>query len=308
MPENITVLMSAYNGEKYIREQLDSIRCQKGVNVTLLVRDDGSTDATARIVSGYMKEFPDLPMELIRGANVSYVKSFTELVRIARIRYADCRWFAFADHDDVWLDDKLSTAVRKLNDASADNTLPALYCSNAMLVNSRLEKIGLFRRETPRITPQRSLIHNIVTGCTAVFNARAAEIFAERTIEKLAVHDQYLYIICALLGRVVYDPVPHILYRQHGNNQVGKPGRLRSLVRSLKKLFKDTHSLEDRAQSVLTALNDLLPADRRSMVSELAGYRQSVRKRWKLFCDAEFSYPTLTGNLLFRCKILLGRV
>lgn len=305
--DKVVVLMSAYNGEAYIVEQIDSIVAQKDVDVTLVVRDDGSTDATWSIIQAYKENKPDKSIELIRGNNIGYVKSFHELVVYGIKKYHDC-YFAFSDHDDVWLDDKLSTAVCQLKDRHIDKSLPALYCSNAMMVNVELEEMGLFRKTTPMITPQRCLIHNIVTGCTAVFNVKAAEIFANYQISDIAVHDQYLYIICVLLGTVIYDPVPHILYRQHGRNQIGKPSLSKRLADSFKKLFQDTHSLEYRAQRIFATLNEFLPADERRIVLELAEYKQSVRKRLKLFCDLEFSYSTIRDNILFRCKILMGRV
>lgn len=299
--------MSAYNGESYILEQLDSIYNQKGVNVSLVVRDDGSMDSTYFILCDYKNTHPDFNMRILKGQNIGYVKSFYELTFFALDNYQDC-YFAFSDHDDVWLEDKLAVAISSLQTMAQKDGSPLLYCSNAMMVDVNLREIGLFREDSPIISAKRSLIHNIVTGCTAVFNRRAAELFVYRQIESITVHDQFLYIICTLLGDVIYDNTPHILYRQHGKNQIGKPSRVATLSVSLKKLFKGTHSLEERAQRILEALEGELPEDKKRIVREVAMYRHSLKNRLKLFMDKEFRYPSALSNFLFRCKILIGRI
>lgn len=307
--DDITVLMSAYNGEKFIREQLDSIRNQDNVRVRLLVRDDGSSDTTGRILTEYMAEFPDFQMTLVRGDNMGYVKSFTELVKIALVRYPNCSYFAFSDHDDVWMRDKLQTATITLNKLNArTENIPIMYCSNTRLVDADLTPVGLFRNNPPEISKSKCLIQNIVTGCTAVFNRKAACLFAERQIPDIAVHDQFLYIICTLLGKTVYDHEPHILYRLHGDNQVGKPNVFKKLKQSAAKLTKDTHSLEKRAKDILSAFDDLLSEKDREIVSVLANYRNSLGARFKLMFDSRFRYTSLLSNVIFKIKIITGRV
>lgn len=307
--DDVVVLMSAYNGEKFIREQLDSIRGQENVNVHLLVRDDGSSDATERLLTEYINEFPEFQMDLVRGDNIGYVKSFTELIKIALVRYADCPYFAFADHDDVWMRDKLLIAAATLNKLNAwTDNIPIMYCSNTQLVDADLNPIGLFWSNPPEISKSKCLIQNIVTGCTAVFNRKAACLFAERQIPDIVVHDQFLYIICTLFGKTIYDHEPHMLYRQHGDNQVGKPGIFKRFKQSAVKLTRDTHSLEKRANSILLTFDDLLSEKDRAIVSVLANYRVSIMDRLKLMFDSRFRYTSLLSNVIFKIKIIMGRV
>jgi len=310
MGTDVIVLMSAYNGEKFIREQLESIRCQKNITVTLLIRDDGSSDSTEHIISDYVKTFPDFHIEFIRGDNIGYVKSFTELIRIALIRYPKYNYFAFCDHDDIWLDDKLDRAIGLLEQSNHReiNNIPIMYCSNAQLVDAELNPIGMFFKIPPSISKPKCLIQNIVIGCTAVFNRKAAILFVERHIPNITVHDQFLYIICTLLGKTIYDHEAHILYRQHGNNQVGKPCVYKRLKQSATKLMQDTHSLEQRAKYILSKFNDLLPMYEKSVVSRLANYRSSTSSRLSFFFDRRFQYDSFISNLIFRMKIIIGRV
>lgn len=305
---NITVLMSAYNGGLYIEEQIESIRNQKDVNVRLLIRDDGSKDNTISIVNKYKKSHPDFDIRLMTGNNIGYVDSFFYLVDRALSIYMDCDYFAFSDHDDVWLEDKLFVAYNTISNEGFRESEPVLYCANALMVDSNLNEIGAFRDYIPEITKESCLIQNIVTGCTTLFNRKAAQLFTDYKIPGIVVHDQFLYIICTLLGHTVYDPTPHILYRQHGSNQVGKPNFYKRFNSSLKKLTKDTHSLENRACNILTYLNDLLDDDNRIIVGKLANYRKSLKNRILLLFDSKFRYQSLFSNIVFKFKIIIGRV
>lgn len=307
--DEITVLMSAYNGERYIKEQIDSIRCQKEVKVNLLIRDDGSLDTTLQIILEYKKCYPSFSLDVIAGDNMGYVQSFTELVKIALERFPNCQYFAFSDHDDVWLDNKLDRAISMLNQYDAPTAnIPLLYCSNAMMVDSNLVPIGLFFNKPREVSKAKCLIENIAIGCTTVFNRKAACLFVERQIPKITVHDQFLYIICTLLGRTIYDHESYILYRQHGGNQVGKPSVLKKYQRSLKKLTKNTHSLEDRAKNFLLKFDDLLSDEDKAVLSTLRDYKSSMQSRFRLILDHRFRYSSLMSNVVFIVKIIIGRV
>lgn len=304
--DGIAVLLSTYNGSEYIKEQLDSIISQKSVSIKLIVRDDGSTDDTYQKLIFFTERHPDTDIILIKGENVGYVKSFCLLTKFALENFPDIQYFSFSDQDDVWLSDKLLTALNRVRDK---RNHPILYCSNAIMANQNLKEIGLFRRNgIPVITPQTCLIQNIATGCTTLFNRDAAIEYVNNQISDIAVHDQYLYIICTLFGETIYDNGAHILYRQHCNNQVGKPSLTNRLLKSVKKIFTHSHSLEHRAQLIYQEFKDDLAGDSLDAVRKLAFYRKSIRNRLSLFFDSRFRYDSLLSNVLFRLKILIGRV
>lgn len=129
--DNIIVMMSTYNGEKYIKEQIESIFSQKGVNIKLIVRDDGSNDLTRNIVEG----FEDERIELISGENLGWKESFNELVRYA----GTCEFYAFSDQDDVWIPEKLKTGIAFIK----GQTIPCLYYCDAMIADENLNIIGI---------------------------------------------------------------------------------------------------------------------------------------------------------------------
>ena len=129
----ICVMLSSYNGEKYIKEQIDSILAQKiDGEMILLVRDDGSTDETKQILNEYRSKYNNISW--YTGDNLKAAKSFWDLVNSA----PDADYYAFCDQDDVWYPDKLVRAINALE----KEAIPALYASNVVVVDQNLNSIG----------------------------------------------------------------------------------------------------------------------------------------------------------------------
>ena len=209
--KTVQVLMSSYNGEKYIREQIDSILAQQGVNVILLVRDDGSSDSTCDILKEYENK---KLLEGIYGENVGPAKSFFDLINKA----VDADYYALSDQDDVWDGDKLLIAIEALSSIE-DNY--ALYCSNTRLVDGNLNFIKN-EDDNPLISLESSMIKNFCTGCTVVFNKKLIKLLQNNTPRNVVAHDWWINVVTlALDGKVIYDTNPHICYRQHGSNVSG---------------------------------------------------------------------------------------
>ena len=95
MQYKVLILLSVYNGQKYLQEQLNSLYNQRGVDVSILIRDDGSSDHSIDIIRENQK---DHDIKLIEGKNVGFAQSFWELVRNA----TEADYYAFCDQDDYW--------------------------------------------------------------------------------------------------------------------------------------------------------------------------------------------------------------
>jgi len=115
----VQVLLSTYNGDQFVKELVKSILGQSGVDVRLLIRDDGSTDTTLDILDLLAKSHPEI--ELIKATNCGVVGSFFELLSLAK----DSDFYAFADQDDIWKPDKLISAVMMLE--SINSGEPTMY-------------------------------------------------------------------------------------------------------------------------------------------------------------------------------------
>lgn len=307
--KKILVLISTYNGEKYLKEQLESIRAQRGVEVRILVRDDGSKDNTINLLKDFSKSYPSLIEDVISGNNVGSTASFSELMRVAYEDYSeDFQYYAFADQDDFWLEDKLNRAMLRLKDL--DETKPNMYCSNKIIVDSNLNKIEGILSPKIELTKGRALARNIATGCTMVFNKRALELFATHKTEYIKIHDHAIFLICTFLGNVIYDNEAFILYRQHGHNQLGGmdtfKDRMRDRLRKKGKL--NEHLLERTAKAFKDAYHDLLSEEDIKLIQVMSSYRDGFSNRLRLFFNKDISKERFEENVFFKLKVLLGGV
>lgn len=209
MEKKIHVLLSAYNGEAYIREQVDSILGQSYKNIEVYVRDDGSKDATVEILKEYEKQGQ---IHLEAGSNIGYIESFQWLIAHG----GDADYYAFSDQDDVWLPDKLQMAVEKL--ADMDESEPVLYFSNYDYYDGELNFMAHHSSRVPYISFANSLVDCVSLGFNSVFNRKARDMVAQDMPTKSTGHDWWMYMVCAGMGRVVYDPRVTVKYRRHSRN------------------------------------------------------------------------------------------
>lgn len=234
MSKSVVVLLSTYNGEKYIREQLDSLFIQEGVDLQICVRDDGSTDGTVQILQEYEKAGK---IHLQLGKNLGFALSFRELVASA----PHCDYYAFCDQDDVWLPRKLINAVEAME--KEDSSIPLMYYTSLTVVNEKLEQIvksscGYIDENDPNVF-QNAVLCTGANGCTEVFNNAAREAFLRVPANCMICHDYSVNTIASGLGKVIFSRDSQILYRQHGNNAFGYlRGNIRILIRSLKSFFR----------------------------------------------------------------------
>ncbi|WP_455621466.1 glycosyltransferase family 2 protein [Parabacteroides sp.] len=303
--KKIVVLLSTYNGERFLCAQLDSLMAQEGVVLRVLARDDGSLDGTREILADYEERYPGV-LEVIEGENVGFAMSFTRLLQRAVERYVDADYFAFCDQDDVWMPDKLKAAVDRL--IGEDQSLPLAYCSNTTLVDVNLRVIR--QAWNPRevvLTKERALIQSFATGCTMVFNRVAAETYVTHLPEVIKVHDFLMYQLCMFLGKVVWDEKSHILYRQHGNNQIGKKDFMGRMRKRMEGHYKE-HVLELQNRRFLVAYKDLLSVEDVGLISRLVFYRKNWLSRLLLLFDGKIKYTQLESNFFYVLKIIKGGV
>lgn len=223
--------MGIYDGARYLAAQLESFSDQTHRHWDLIVGDDGSTDAGPDMVRGYARNAASRGnrVTLVPGPGRGYVANFLGLAARSP-ETAD--WLAFSDQDDVWLPDRLARGIAALGALPRDR--PALYCSRTWVTD---EALG-HRRLSP-LYPRppgfrNALVQNIAAGNTILLNraaaalARAAAPAAAR-VPGLAAHDWWLYqIVTGVGGTVIRDPEPTLLYRQHGENQIGENTSLRA--------------------------------------------------------------------------------
>lgn len=301
------ILLSTYNGEKYIEEQILSLQKQKDVNIHILIRDDGSTDSTISIIKKLKKMYNNI--SLLEGSNVGCAKSFFELLILA-YKYKNIEYYAFCDQDDIWLEDKLKRAV-KLLDLYKNNELEQiLYCSNLWIVNKQLNNKRLkYSKGYVRIDKLNSLAESYATGCTMVFSRPVIDFFNNNRPKRIHLHDLWIYHQCIFLGKVIYDDESYILYRQHENNVVGAKtslaSKIKSKLRSIVNIRKQ-HYREYEAQEIINIYSKLINPVILKQIKLVAYYKKNINFRIKLFLSKKIVRRNFWNNILFKIRIILG--
>lgn len=218
--DTIDILLPTYNGEKYLKEQLDSILNQTYKNIRLIISDDCSKDSTPEILEEYRKK--DERIELyLQKENIGVVKGIEFLLKKVKSNY-----YMLADQDDVWLPIKVEKSIETLTKQNADlvfgdlevvdQNLKTIYPSfgDFMMLNRKINKyIDSYKV---------NYLYNCVTGCTVLSKKEFIEkILPIPTESKYLIHDHWIGLIVALNGKLAYMPEKYIKYRQHGDNQVG---------------------------------------------------------------------------------------
>ena len=230
--KKVLIMMSTYNGEKYIRAQIESILAQKTeAEFFLRIRDDGSKDGTCKIIEDIIKENPK-KIELIKGENKGYNASFFELINMAE----DYDYYAISDQDDIWLENKIQSALKMLSEVDAD--VPALYASTSFLVHDDLKPFGSTRKKRREFTIYNTIVQNICPGHSQVLNNALLRIIKENIeISNIYVYDSWITNYAMLYGTILFDNNSHTLYRQHSGNQLGSgKNAIGQMLSSLKKI------------------------------------------------------------------------
>lgn len=296
----ITVLMSTYNGERFLREQMDSILKQQDVDVRVLVRDDGSKDNTLPILEDYRQCGQ---ADYYTGPNMGPAYSFLDLLRQA----PDSDYYAFADQDDVWLSDKLCIAVRHLQEA-ADQ--PALYFSRTQLVDEHLSPLPHHLSPlNPYLTFGESLIYEFIPGCTMVMNRALRDIVNTYRPDYLPMHDVWIYSIALAVGaRIFFDGEPHMLYRQHGANTIGQGYSIwHEWSRRWQRISSNEQSRSRRAQELRKGFPDYITPENLSLLDDFIRGKHSLLQRAKLLTDHRLRCASLPTQRLFWVNLLINK-
>lgn len=306
MNNKVKVLMSTYNGQKYLREQLDSILHQENVNVSILIRDDGSQDGTIGIITEYADKYPNI--EFIKGNNLGFAQSFMNLIYKAS-EYKDIEYFAFSDQDDVWFPEKLESAISMLGDI--DGSKMRLYFSNTIAVDDNLKPLfKTHTQSTLRLDKTASLVRYFILGCTMVFDKNLVDfVTSHKPVHNIMMHDLWIHQTCAFFGEIVYDDETRIMYRQHSSNAAGVGFSKLTRMRRLKKSFatyERRHFRELNAKNLLDTYGKILTEEDYALISAAAYYRQNYGNRIKLFKCNKIDMGTKLSNIAIRARIILG--
>ena len=290
------VMLSSYNGEKYIEKQILSVLAQADVDVRLCIRDDGSSDGTVHIIRDLMKQTDRISLSEAR--NIGYAKSFWSLLLE---NDGSCDYYAFCDQDDIWDQKKLAAAISLL-DRKSD--IPALYVSRVVSVNNRMETLSTNCFHTRGAVNTYEIFQkSCFPGCVFVFNQKALELIRQYH-GYMESHDWAVYSIVSVFGEIIYDNSSYILYRIHDQNTIGNRGRLGELQIKIKRLFNPSkHTRSHCARDFITYFGErITDKNIRNYISDIGNYRENGKSKWRLILNPRYH------NLVFRIMIILNRV
>lgn len=303
----ITVLLSTYNGEKFLREQLDSILCQKDVELHLLVRDDGSKDSTLAILNEYVKD--NANMTILSEPNIGCEASFEKLGLYA---YTQCKtdYYAYADQDDVWFPEKLSKSIS----AIANEKQPALYCCNQMITDEKLNPMHLMVEDSQynRLCEVQAI--NFLKnrhGCVMVWNRPLMDVLgkSKHSDKYTPIHDGWLALLARCSGKVIMGKEPLQYYRVHSANVSGYATGVCSRIKKGVKLYWLKDSLHTLYAA--DALRSVSQPDERcegiKYLKKVIRYKKNILTRLDVAFSRQIWHEGISDGIIHSVAVLLGK-
>lgn len=290
----IAILMSTYNGEKFIKEQLDSLLSQDLAPTKIIIRDDGSKDDTVNLLEDYASNYNFI--DYYCGKNIGPAKSFFELIN----KYDGYDYYALCDQDDVWFKDKLSSAISKLE--NEDKNIPLLYAGRFTLTDERLNPIKSDVSKLYSFSDfAHSLIYHSAPGCTFVFNETARKQIIKYDVNKeyCVIHDAIIHKVVTMFGKMILDEEPHMYYRQHKGNVIGLTAnkaselfhRINNFVSGYIKNYRS-----ESAKSLLNVYGNECSKENKELLNIVANYKNNKQLKKELLNRDCFKSHTINDE------------
>lgn len=301
MPKKVIVVISTYNGAKNIKKQLNSIFAQQGVNVSVYIRDDCSTDNTVKVIQQYKTQHPEYEIIIEQGENLGFAKSFwTALLNCGVADY-----YAFSDQDDVWKKDKLFKCINVMDEQ--EDIAQLSYCKMQRSdenLNRLLEQVDVLRPE--QLTKKLTLIKTFNYGAATVIN-RQAKLLICRTwpeIEDLP-HDMWAGVVCHWFGKVYFVNEELYYWIRYNTSVTGEGTKKTGILYRLKKTI-NKKSYPNISVALLEHYSDLLLPKDKEFLLTIKNYKKNFRDKAALLFDSSFKRSNLMGTLSLKLGILFN--
>lgn len=323
--EKIDILLATYNGEKFVKEQIESILNQTYENFNLIISDDASTDNTLNILEEYEKK--DTRIKVFKKEkNKGLIDNFEFLLKNVTSDY-----FMFSDQDDIWKKDKIEKSINKLKEENS-----GLVYTDLEIVDEKLNVIypsyWKYKQIYIKIIKYNSFealyLNNFVTGCTILAKSKyIKDILPLPRNSKFVLHDYWTALIVSAKDKISYVEEPTIQYRQHKNNRVGSSRKSDQLenFEDLRNLFikvKIEHFevFKENIEKIKTKEISKYTNEALKYFENLKKVKYINLKNWNLFFRLykyeEFSYTIqnfiilnipILGKLAFKIKKMIRK-
>ena len=294
----VLVLLATYNGEKFVREMIDSVLAQDFEDIKIILSDDCSKDSTAAILDEYADNFPGKITHYRSGLRFGCAqKHFMHLLQ----NFHNAPYVMFCDQDDVWHKDKIRLTLEKMKKTEGEECAPSLVHTDLRVVDGSLNEIAPSFCENSvidgnRVALNQLLVQNVVTGCTMMLNRPLANLATSKQggEDEMLMHDWWLAILAAAVGKIAFLNTPTIDYRQHGNNSVGaknvySPSYLLARLKG-KSMKKAMQNAAKQSGAFLKVFDEHLNFDQKQMLGDFAKTqnlslfkRNAIYRKYKLY-------------------------
>lgn len=298
---DVVIIVSVFNGEKYVVEQIESILNQELVRVKLWIRDDGSTDNTVSLIGE--KYGDDERVFVQRGKNLGACKSFIEAFFCCDF---SGDYYGFSDADDVWVLDKVKHSIEQLKKEGDD--YPVAVSTRLQIVDEFLTPIGYTKIPRKGLTFKNAIVEAAASGASILMNEKAFKTLRSVKPSHAVMHDAWVYLVVTAFGKFVYSEYPTIKYRQHGSNVFGasRSFKHRVVLRFLK-LF-NVSPFRAQAKDFMRCYGRLLRKEDYAVLEEYCSYDRSVGKRVMFALRPKVLFQSEKANIYLRVLSLLGKV
>ena len=298
----VVVLLSSYNGAKYVEAQIKSILCQTHTNLELLIRDDGSTDDTIEIIERLAET--DSRITFIHGdMNLGYPKCFYALTDMA----PDADYYFFSDQDDVWFEDKIERAVDMLSSVSPDR--PAAYYGGYTICDSELNPVKDAHPMSKKITLKDTLFEVCGLEFTMAVNRNALILLNNNMPSFSTGRGTWMSMLYSVYADIICDNRPCAYYRRHESTVTASNQSFFGLLAwRIKYLFgggfKDFHEI---IRDFYLTMGEKLDAGNRRMLKLFANKHYFPAVIPKVFYPKRLR-SKLLDELALRFAFLIGRI
>jgi glycosyltransferase involved in cell wall biosynthesis len=293
----VEVLLATYNGERFLREQIDSILAQDYKNIRVLARDDGSSDETVRILNEYEERYSGRFRVLPLSPGAGSAKgNFLLLMKASTAKY-----ICFSDQDDVWLPDKVTRTKQAMDELESQwgGDVPLLVFTDLQVVDDQLRTLHESFWAHEKIHPDRVhrlpwlLVQNLVTGCTMMLNRQLLEL-SLRMPDDALMHDHWIALLASSMGKSGIVNARTVLYRQHDRNVAGVTKKVvRTRAQYLVQRLRRSETREVQWQTSQRQAEALLKTHGAELPTKSHRLIESYQP-----CGAKRSRIIRTGNLI----------
>lgn len=305
---SVHILLASYNGGKYIREQLDSLLAQTYPNISIYIRDDGSTDNTVSIIQDYIAgNTSSKKIVLLEngGVNLGCPASFYQILK----ECPPADYYAFCDQDDIWYPDKIKRAVKKLASVPQPERPCVYFCGYEYYTDT-----GEFLRHSP---PQKAsvsltdvLYYTPASGFVIVFNETARQELILQVDPGRELHDRWLLRGAACFGTIISDPRRLATHIRHSDAVTAEDSSDSNLLYSFLKNEIGGTAMTDSKEDLAYFQNVFrhkLSASQQKTLSLFTAKNSFLRQIQKLFYPRRLR-ARLAGELAIRILFLIGKI